>query len=159
MRCNDFQLWLSRQLDGDLGAAEQAKLSGHLVLCAACRRDWELLSLGRRLCQSSRPYVPPSGDFASRVLRSVRLEKAQQRSTLWTSLVRIAETLVPAFAMLVVLFFGIAFAVHHFSNVRQTAHDAYREDLFVPAEEDTLLIADRGNITPDRVIATVLEGK
>lgn len=156
MHCEEFQRNLSRPLDGELAAADLQRLSGHRAVCLRCRQDWELLMLGHRLCEASRRTVPVPGDFAAGVLRSVRTEKVQ-RSALWVQLGAVAERMLPAFAMLVILFLGIFFASRQRHDLRRGVHDS--RELFVAAEDEEFLIAKANGITADRVIKTVLEGK
>ena len=37
MSCESFQDWISADLDGELSAADQDTLAGHLASCAGCR--------------------------------------------------------------------------------------------------------------------------
>ncbi|MBI1748684.1 MAG: zf-HC2 domain-containing protein [Acidobacteria bacterium] len=156
MLCIEVRRRLSCHLDGELSSAAQQEIFAHMTFCTACREDWELLRFGKQLCQSSRQTINPPARFAVSVLQAIRTQK-NQRLMLWSHLGAMAERLLPAFAMLIILCLGFLFLTGDPAEVHRAGQD--NRDLFIPPEEEVLLIARQIDITTDHVIKTVLEGR
>ena len=71
MNCEDAGLAMSRALDGELSAPEDAMLHEHLRQCADCRAAWER---DRKLMDmlTSLPDAAPPADYADRLREAVR---------------------------------------------------------------------------------------
>lgn len=91
MRCQDYQKWISRSVDNELGAEESRLLDAHLAECDACRkyRD-DLMSMRTFFNQSgSDRSEAPSANLRDRVLTAVRNEQAGRNTILlWARAVK-----------------------------------------------------------------------
>ena len=63
----DLVAWL----DGELGAADSARVAAHVSACASCAHEADLLHRSGELL-AELPGRTPSADFADRVVRAVR---------------------------------------------------------------------------------------
>lgn len=79
MRCSQARRWLSRQIDGELAPAREARLTAHLAECGACRAyAGDLAALDLDLLE-----VPePGADFAARLMERLDEAPAQRRALL-----------------------------------------------------------------------------
>ncbi len=73
----DLVAWL----DGELPAADAARVAAHVDACAACRREADGLRRSGELV-AALPRATPSADFAARVLASSRAGAAPRRGRL-----------------------------------------------------------------------------
>lgn len=67
MEHEDVYLMMMEALDGELAAGQQAELENHLLMCLACRREWQALVAIDRLFRQT-PALAPAADFAQRTL-------------------------------------------------------------------------------------------
>lgn len=59
MSCNDYQVWVSCELDGELDAEKTRTLHRHLASCEECRRVQEDFRVNRLLLHAMAPVAAP----------------------------------------------------------------------------------------------------
>jgi len=65
MNCNDYQEWISAELDGELEAERAAVLDRHLERCATCRQVKEDYRMNRLLLHALSPKEVPAHAWKS----------------------------------------------------------------------------------------------
>ncbi|MHB8919368.1 MAG: anti-sigma factor family protein [Desulfocucumaceae bacterium] len=102
-RCNDIRDLFSLWLDGELPAEESHLLTGHLLECDPCRREFELWQKISETLKSDSPAGEPSPDFCAGVMGRIQseVEAAPGRR-----LMRFWRTPAAAAAAAVMLFAG-----------------------------------------------------
>jgi anti-sigma factor RsiW len=106
MNCKKAQQWISRDLDGELGARRKSRLDAHISTCAACR---ELREQWGRVGAQLRETLPvaaqtPEAAWAD-VRRSIRVSRKEKE--LWPAWVLVPSVrwaTAAALLMLVTLF-------------------------------------------------------
>jgi anti-sigma factor RsiW len=82
---------LSAYAHGELPGAESARVAGHLCACARCRREFEEIKLGVRLCESLPPRRAPAalwgGIEAALAARPAQLESPSEAAEFGTATV------------------------------------------------------------------------
>jgi len=81
MQCPTASERMSLRLDGALSEEESRELDEHMLSCAACRREWELMQRASAAFEGVEMVAPPT-DFSARLMRRV-----QRRST-WLAILR-----------------------------------------------------------------------
>jgi anti-sigma factor RsiW len=96
VRCEEYELWLSAYLDGELAAADLSRLEGHVVSCDRCARELAALRTEVRLTRALAPEEPPA-DLHARIMAA--LDTAQP--SLWSRLALLlrAPSLRPALGL------------------------------------------------------------
>jgi hypothetical protein len=81
VRCEEFELWLSPYLDGELPARDVAQLEAHLAGCHGCTRELAALRAGVSLTRALVPDEPPA-DLRRRIMAAIDAT----RPSLWSRL-------------------------------------------------------------------------
>ena len=103
MNCRKAQQWISRDLDGELGARRKARLDMHLGSCEACRGVREQWSLAGARLRETRPAPAQSAEAAwADVRRAIRNAGAREPIRAFLPVVRWATV-----AALLVLLVGV----------------------------------------------------
>lgn len=97
MECEVYQELLSARLDGELTAAEEQALTGHLKTCLSCRELAGQLEAVHAALAAQEAEAP--GELTPRVMLRVREEQARQRRSRQGRLVRWAAGLAACLAV------------------------------------------------------------
>lgn len=96
VRCEEYELWLSAYLDGELAASDLPRLEGHVAGCDRCARELAALRTEVRLTRALAPEEPPA-DLHARIMAA--LDTTQP--SLWARLALLlrAPSLRPALGL------------------------------------------------------------
>jgi hypothetical protein len=96
VHCEEYELWLSAYLDGELSARDVPLLEGHLAGCDRCARELASFRTGVHLTRALAPEEPPA-DLRRRIMAAI---DATQPS-LWSRLAMLlrAPALRPALGL------------------------------------------------------------
>ena len=153
MNCWKIKKRMSAALDGELTLPEEISLTQHLKQCRACRRNWELLKLGANALSATRSIQPPR-DFAATLARFIESE-TRKRSNLWAQFNETAQSLIPAFAALMLIILSLVIALQTAQDSRARERDPEQAIFTTTGDEEPLMLAG-GDITSDQVLRSVL---
>ena len=153
MECAEVKVWLFRKIDGELSELENAALDTHLTQCASCAREYRLLALPRRIAHRI-PQPMPSPFFYQKL--RMRIEGEVQGTAGWQVLWGLARKMIPALAAITLALLSVL----AYLQMHSPEADLYRayESVFITEEQPyQMLVAGRGSITAESVLAAIAE--
>jgi len=157
MDCEIARKKLFDRLDAEIdGASGSGELDRHLEACAACRREYRLLSLPRATALAA-PPVTPSPWFYQKLAARVKAveEEAARGAASLKAVWKLACRMVPALACVTLVLVSI-FAWQQTRTAPATAHDYER--VFIQDESTQRMIsAEQGDITYESVLTALAE--
>lgn len=149
MNCSEAKRLISDRLDDALPQAHDGKLHAHLDSCPDCRIDMEMMGLLKDLlAQSDR--IEPTPGFSLRIVERIRQQAAV---TIWAQLDEAARRLIPALALLLAIFA----ALFPLASGQPGPQGESYGPLLLSAEIEEPLLAERTELTSDRVLRTIIE--
>ncbi|HZS06648.1 MAG TPA: zf-HC2 domain-containing protein [Blastocatellia bacterium] len=97
MKCQDFSLLISAQLDGRLSAGERLRLEEHLSECPFCRHTADEMAGLRGELRQLRPQLP-SPEMAADIMTVLQMEARIQARASWTRRDRLEALRIRIFA-------------------------------------------------------------
>jgi len=159
MACTEYEHRLSLLEDyasgpeaSGLSAAETEQVRAHLVACAACREEVELVRAGSELLRAV--FTPASesasvlaGTFWFRVRAGIRTVMEQgTRSDFWNSLEMLARRLAWTAALVALLLAGYATIARQTVDAERTAsREIFPEPAQQPSNQEEVLLTLAGN--------------
>ncbi len=153
MECTAARDRLFRKIDEELSDSENEQLEAHLALCAACAREYQLLTLPQRIAQII-PGFKPSPYF-HQTLRA-RIEREDQISSIWQIFHGLARQMVPVLAA-VTLSLILILAYFQLRAPEADLYQAYEGIYASEAYPNLMLIAEEEAITNETVIRAITE--
>lgn len=156
MKCWKIKRQISASLDGELTLAQEMSLAEHIEQCARCRRDWELLKIGKGVL-SARGSIQPPSDFMAKLAGYIENE-SRKRYGLWFQFDEAAKSLLPTFTALMLIILSLLILTQTVQNPRSGKPLPEQAVFTALGEEENTLLAG-GEITSDQVLKNVIEGK
>jgi len=152
MNCADYRKSLLAHIDLELPPGEAERVDRHLSECAACTREYRLLTLTRRIGRAL-PALEPSPHFYGRL--RARLRSETQSVSLWQIVLGLARPVVPALAAVTLALLSV-FAYEVVQVEQVTAYQAY-DRIFTSDRPQRMVIADLDEITAESVLKALSE--
>ena len=121
MKCTAVRDQLFRKIDDELSEAEKAEVDAHLSGCAACAREYGILSLPSRLGRAVPPPAPSPYFYGK--LRT-QLEAEARNTAGWRVIVGLARQVIPVLAGITLALISV-FAYHQLSNPKPDLYGGY----------------------------------
>ena len=102
MKCSEAQRLIFRQIDRELPGRDSELLGKHLSQCSDCARDFQLLSIPRRVAPAIKPIEP--SDFFCQTLRT-RIENEARNAIVVQQFLGLARGFIPSLAAVPLPFF------------------------------------------------------
>jgi hypothetical protein len=152
MKCATVRDLFSRKIDDELAELENAEFDAHLAECAACSRDYRILSLPSRIAQVI-PPAEPSPFFYARL--KISIEGEAQDAAGWQVFIHLARQMIPALAG-ITLAMLLVFAYIQFSGNEPDLYKAYNR-VFITEDQPHRMFSEEAEITDESVLNAIAD--
>lgn len=79
MKCRDFKKWIGEYVDGELAGTVKAECDSHVLECAACRKEYEVMARAWDAA-GHLPSIEPSPAFVSHFWTKVATQESTNKN-------------------------------------------------------------------------------
>src|SRR5688572_14944241 len=153
MNCTVVRPWIFQSIDGELSAQDQEQLNAHLLRCAGCAREMQVLLLPQRLARAL-PACKPSPFFYQKL--RARLNAESQTVSIWQIVPALSRQLVPMLATVTLALISV-FAYLELRPPEADIYQAYDMIFMSGDHPQRMVIAEQGEITEESVLHAIAE--
>ena len=151
MKCSAIQDLMLRKLDDELSESETAILDEHLARCAACAREYSLLTVPQRIAQAISP--PEPSPYFRQTLKT-RIESEAQNAAIFQLFFGLARRIVPSMAAVTLVLLSV-FTYLQLNNPQDDLHTAYEKMLTGADLPFPLMVTEQRKITDESILSAI----